>query len=324
VWPIYGHRWAVELLARSVETQRLSHAYLFVGPAQIGKRTLAKMFTQAILCDAERTPCGACRACRLVGADRHPDVHVVDPEKGSIKIEAIRNMQHAVALSPVEGRYRVCVISQFDRATPSAANALLKTLEEPPSTVILLLTANRAESLLPTIVSRCQVFGLRPLPLAQIVAALQSRGLDEDQARVLGHLAQGRIGWALAAAQDERVLEQRDQVLESIVAAAHGSYTERFAWVEALSKRPDQVPDTLDTLTSWWRDVLLLTSSSTTPITNVDQEAVLVEWAVRHDVDTAQRALRAIRDTAWRLERNANLRLALEVLMLDLPSSAWN
>jgi DNA polymerase-3 subunit delta' len=324
MWPIIGHEWAVELLARSIENQRLSHAYLFVGPAQVGKRTLAKAFTQAILCGAEETPCAECRACHLVDTERHPDVYVIGPDRGSIKIDMIRNMQHSVALSPVEGRHRICLISQFDRATPSAANALLKTLEEPPSTVILLLTADRVESLLPTIVSRCQVIGLRLLSLAQIVAALQSRGLDADRAQLLGHLAQGRIGWALAAAQDERVLEQRSQVLESIVTTAHGPYTERFAWAESLSRKPDRVSDALETLASWWRDVLLLTSSSTTPITNIDQEIVLREWAIRYDIETARRVLRAIRDTAWRLERNANLRLALEVLMLDLPGSVPN
>jgi DNA polymerase-3 subunit delta' len=319
VWSIIGHEWAVELLARGIETHKLSHAYLLVGPAQVGKRALAKAFTQAILCAADESPCGACRSCRLVATDRHPDVYVVNPEKGSIKIEVVRNMQRSVALSPIEGRYRVCIISQFDRATPSAANALLKTLEEPPSTVILILTANGVESLLPTIVSRCQVLALRLLPVSQIVAALQARDVDKDRARLLGHLAQGRIGWALAAAQDERVLEQRSQVLEDIATVAHGSYTERFAWVEGLYRKPDKVSAVLETLTSWWRDVLLLTSCSGTPITNVDQETVLQEWAVRYDVGTAKRVLRSIRDTVWRLERNANLRLALEVLVLDLP-----
>jgi DNA polymerase-3 subunit delta' len=250
-------------------------------------------------------------------------VHVIAPENGRIKIEAIRTMQHAVALSPVEGPYRICVIRDFDRATPSAANALLKTLEEPPPTVILILTANGVEALLPTIVSRCQVVPLRLLSTGQIVDALQAQGLG-DKARLVGHLAQGRVGWAIAAAQDERVLEQRNQILASVLAEAHGSYTERFAWAQKLSRRPDRVPVVLEALASWWRDLLLCISSSGVPIANVDQEARLQEWADRYDIETAKRVLRAIRDTAWRLERNANLRLALEVLALDLPASVKN
>ena len=137
MWPVIGHEWAVELLDRSIRTDRVSHAYLFVGPSQIGKTTLAKVFARALLCQGQDVPCGACRACRLVQADRHPDVHLVAPVKDRIKIEEIRDLQRTVALSPVEGVYRVCVISRFDVATPSAANCLLKTLEEPPERVIL-------------------------------------------------------------------------------------------------------------------------------------------------------------------------------------------
>jgi DNA polymerase-3 subunit delta' len=319
VWPIVGHEWAVELLTRSIRAEKLNHAYLFIGPPQVGKTTLAKAFAQAINCDGESVPCGNCRHCRLVHVDRHPDVRVIEPENGRIKIETIRDLQRQVALSPVEGRYRVSIISQVDRATTSASNSLLKTLEEPPSKVILVLTAHQAESLLPTLVSRCQVLPLRLLPTAQIVSALRARGLDGEQARLLGHLARGRVGWAIAASTDQRVLAHRNQVIERMTQAVEGSYIARFAWAEKLSKRPDQVPETLSVLGSWWRDVLLLTSGGTIQITNVDQESRLREWAGRYTITATKRTLRTICDTTWRLEHNANLRLALEVLMLDMP-----
>jgi DNA polymerase-3 subunit delta' len=307
-------------LARSIETRKLGHAYLFVGPGQVGKRTLAKAFAQAILCTGADVPCGTCRSCQLVHRERHSDVHVIDPEGDRIKIETIRTMQRSVPLSPVEGRYRICVISQFDTATSSAANALLKTLEEPPPTVVMLLTASRVASVLPTIVSRCQVVPLRVLPTQQVTSALLARGVEDEQAHLLGRLAQGRIGWAISAAQDGHVLQQREQTLEHVSDLAQASYTERFAWASAVSKKPEDVPQVLRTLTSWWRDILLIASASSTPIANVDREATLLEWASRCDVQTAKQALRAIRDAAWQIEHNANLRLALEVLMLDLPS----
>ncbi len=321
MWPIAGHEWAVELLARSIQAQKLSHAYLFAGPQQIGKRTLAKSFAQAMLCTEANAPCGTCRSCQLVHRERHPDVYTIAPENDRIKIDAIREMQHSVALSPVEGQRRVCIISRFDRATTSAANALLKTLEEPPPTVVLLLTADRLESLLPTIVSRCQVVMLRPLPRDRILSVLLDQGIEPEQARLLSHLACGRVGWALNAARDERVLEQREQTLQSIAAIAQGSYVERFAWAERLSRKPDLVPSVLETMTSWWRDVLLLAATSATPIANVDQRGELQDWAARYPLETATQALRTICDTAWKLERNANLRLALEVLALDLPGN---
>lgn len=321
MWPIIGHEWAVELLDRSIRTGKVSHAYLFVGPSQIGKTTLAKVFARALLCQGEDVPCASCRACRLVQVDRHPDVYLISPEKDSIKIEEIRELQRAIALSPVEGSHRVCVVSRFDVATRSAANCLLKTLEEPPAKVILVLTADRLEPLLPTILSRCQVLGLRQVPTGQIAAALRARGLINQRAQLLAHLAHGRVGWAIEASQDEQLLDRRDLLLDGLKDLVEGGSAVRFAWAEQVSREPDRVKHVLDVLSGWWRDVLVLASGTDVPITNIDRKAELSKWATRYGVSAAQRALRNIRETAWQLEHNANRRLALEVLALEMPGS---
>jgi len=320
VWPIIGHEWAVELLVRSMQADKASHAYLFTGLSQIGKTSLAKAFAQMIQCRGVDPPCGTCRSCTLVQADKHPDVLMISPEEGRIKIEAIRQLQRMVALSAVESRYRVCIISHVDLATMAAANCLLKTLEEPPPRVILVLTADRVDVLLPTVVSRCQVLSLRALSTECTVRALQQRGIDPERARLIGHLARGRIGWALDVSQDERLLAERNQVLDQIGELSTGTYVRRFSWAEQLSRKPEQVPVVLEILTSWWRDVLVLTSGSGVQITNVDRRSQLSEWARRYDLFTARRVLRSIRETGWRLEHNANLRLTLEVLALDMPA----
>jgi DNA polymerase-3 subunit delta' len=318
VWPIVGHRWAVELLERAVRTDRLGHAYLIVGPPQIGKTTLAKVFAQALYCSSV-VPCGSCRACRLVAADRHPDVSLVAPEKGSIRIESIRTLQRSISLSPVEGAYRVCIVRKFDMATLSAANCLLKTLEEPPPRVILVLTADRGEALLSTIISRCQVLSLRTVPTAEIVSTLRDRGVEDERARLLGHLARGRAGWAIDASRDDIVLQRRAEVLGELVSLDRAMFRQRFAWAERLSRDPDQLGHTLDVFSSWWHDVLVLAAGSSVQIANIDQRNLLGEWAARYDVPTVQRVLRSVRDALWRLEHNANRRLVLEVLMLELP-----
>jgi DNA polymerase-3 subunit delta' len=321
VWPIIGHKWAVDLLDRSIHVDKVRHAYLFVGPSQIGKTTLAKAFAQALLCQGESVPCGACRACRLVQRDRHPDVHLILPEKDRIKIEEIRDLQRVVSLSPVEGSHRVCVISRFDLATPSAANCLLKTLEEPPERVVLVLTADRLESLLPTIVSRCQILGLRPVRTGDVVSALLARGVEPSHARLLAHLAQGRVGWAIEAERSEGVLKQREQLLAELRDLDGGGSVHRFTWAERLSKEPDHIRYVLDILSGWWRDVLILASGSDAGVINIDQEAELGEWANRYGVAAAQQMLRNVQETAWQLEHNVNRRLALEVLALEMPRS---
>ncbi len=320
---VIGHEWAVELLGRSIEMRRVSHAYLLTGAAQIGKTTLARQFAQALNCVGRRTqqgqPCGVCRSCRLAQDDKHPDIRVLLPDGDRIKIEAIRELQTSAALAPVEGAFRVYVISPIDAATPAAANCLLKTLEEPPERVILILTANCLDMVLPTIVSRCQVVPMRPLPAARVTAALQQRGLASARADLIGRLTNGRIGWAIEMAQDAHTLDFREHVITRLIELVRENFTARFAYVEQISKKAEQIGDILRIWSSWWHDVLLLALGSNVPLTNIDYAAQLGEWAAHYDASAAARTLRCIDQTVWRLDHNANPRLALEVLMLDLP-----
>ena len=175
-WPVTGHTWAIEHLVRSLEHGRVRHAYLITGPAGIGKTTLARAFAQAVNClDGQNRPCGVCRACKLIAHDGHADVNLVQAEGNTLKIEQVRDLQRMLSLRPVEGRYRVVILRRFQEASGPAMDALLKTLEEPPPYVILLLTADTPDGLLPTIKSRCQPINLRLLPATMIRHALESR-----------------------------------------------------------------------------------------------------------------------------------------------------
>jgi DNA polymerase-3 subunit delta' len=164
-WSVIGHEWAVRLLSGQIAAGRTRHAYLFTGAPGLGKTTLAMRLAQAFNCIGGSPPCNKCRPCDLIGRGGHPDVLIVQPEGTSIKIEAIRDLQAALTLRPLEARFRVALILNANRLTDAAADALLKTLEEPPATARLLLTSESAEATLPTIVSRCQVITLRPVPV---------------------------------------------------------------------------------------------------------------------------------------------------------------
>lgn len=336
---IIGHDWAVQLLANALRHDRVGHAYLITGPAQIGKTTLARTFAQALNCTAvvDERPCGECRACKLIAADRHPDVRLVQPDissrgKPTIKIEQMRELQQGLSLAAYEGRYKVAILTQFDAANASAANAFLKTLEEPPNNVVLLLTANDADTLLPTIASRCRTIGLRPLSTDLIEQSLTTRWhVPEQQAHVLACLADGRLGWAVQASQDEAILQTRAARLAQLQDVLAGNRVARFEIADKLSRKAEELPDVLQSWLSWWRDLLVLAQvqrivpaqyTASLALTNVDHETTLRELAVAWSSLRILESLQQTNLALWQLQRNANTRLVLENLFLTYPQRA--
>jgi DNA polymerase-3 subunit delta' len=220
----------------------------------------------------------------------------------------------------VEARYRVVILRRFQEATPQAMDALLKTLEEPAPSVILLLTADTVDSLLPTIRSRCQPISLRPLSATLVRQTLEKDyHLKHDKAALIAQLSGGRLGWAIHAAADERLLEQRQAWLGKLEDLLGKSRNGRFADAEMLAKDKESLQDMLELWQSYWRDVLHLAHVTTTPIVHRDHHHAIEQLARKVKIDDILKVVKAIQRTALYLEHNANTRLALEVLMLDLP-----
>lgn len=328
---IVGHAWAVEMLKQGLANGRLGHAYLITGPEQVGKTTLARTFAQALNCEAAEgeRPCGQCRPCKLIAIDRHPDVKLVQPEvsargKLTLKIETIRQLQQDLNLSAYEARYKIAILQRFDAATIGAANAFLKTLEEPPGKVILLLTATDADMLLPTISSRCRTLNLRPLPTDLIEQSLATRWqVPAEKATLLAHLADGRLGWAVQAAEDETVLQTRAEQLANLHEALAGQRVLRFQLADKLARKPEALPGLLKIWLSWWRDLTLLSQRRGQPITllltNIDEVTKMEPLAAAWDAAQITASLNQTNDALWQLEHNANIRLMLENLLLAYP-----
>ncbi|OGO04895.1 MAG: hypothetical protein A2Y73_00945 [Chloroflexi bacterium RBG_13_56_8] len=322
MWNTIGHEWAVSLLKRGVEIEQIAHAYLFLGPTNIGKTHLALELAAALVCIGDVPPCGVCRACLRARQGIHPDVSLLEPQGSRFGISQVRELQGQLSLSPYEGRRRVSIITDFQLATSEAANALLKTLEEPPSRVVIILTATDASALLPTIISRCQVFFLRRVAREQIERALIERwNQPPELARVLAHLSAGRAGWAIRAAQDPSMLAERRQHIEELVRVLGQGRSERLQIAEALSQRED-LPEILRLWQTWWRDILLVASGCDELTTNVDYAEILGNQAQRHGLRQAQAAICSIESTLQQLDHNVNARLALDVLLLGWPRGA--
>ena len=217
VWDdIIGQSRAVSLLRRAASGGLVSHAYLFVGSAGVGKKTAARAFACAVLCEDDG--CGACEACARVMRGAHPDVHMIEPEGAATYIVSqVRDLIRDVGLTPVEGPRKVYVLSRADTFNAEAANALLKTLEEPPDDVVIVLLAHSVHSVLPTISSRCQVVRFERIPLDVSVALLAERtGADEDTAVAALAAAGGVLPRAVELVGSPSRSAARDAILSTL------------------------------------------------------------------------------------------------------------
>jgi DNA polymerase-3 subunit delta' len=320
-----GHEWAIDLLAEHVAHGRERHAYLITGPQGVGRRTLALRFAQGLNCLKPPTPgqpCRKCSACKRLEVMHHPDLTVVEAEhEGEVlRIDQVRELQHTLSLAPYEARYRVALILRFEEAHTSAANAMLKTLEEPPPQVVVILTAKSIESLMPTIVSRCEVIRLRTLPLSETSRGLQViKGVPKESADKLAHISGGRPGYAIRLYEQPKLLEQRQLFLEELIQLLASSRRERFAFAFGRVKDKDDLRSELQVWLTFWRDVLMCAAGMTDTITNLDHSTQLKSLANDIGLSKAQFYVSAIEDTMDRIDRNVNPRLALEVLLMDFP-----
>lgn len=327
MWQIVGHTKATTLLEQSMRNNQLSHAYLFVGPARVGKFTLAMNLAQAVNCESDNPPCQECTSCRRIAAMKHSDFHVIEltsQEKKAIAIDQIRQMQTAAHLPPYEGKHKVFVFDRAEMLSHEAANSLLKTLEEPPPNTLIILLTPKESALLPTIASRCQRVELRPLPL-DLVRDTLTRGYHTapEKADLVARLSGGCIGWALLALRDETLLADRAQRLADFARVGAAGIHERLAYAAQMaslfSRGRDKVADNLSAWLQWWGDLLLIKCDCCQWIINIDQEAVLSKLAEKVTARGIADFTRDIKATMEQLEQNANPRLALEVLMLRMP-----
>lgn len=296
-----GNRKSVEFLRRSVKNASLNHAYIFSGPQGVGKTTLAKMFAQAVIASKEMNP-----DVNFQNKDALLDLIVIEPEivekKDVIKtrdipIEAVRQAQQALSLFPYHGKYKVLIVKDAHRMNSSAQNALLKLLEEPNQTSILILVTSEMDRILPTVQSRCEKINFSLVSQAEISKTFGAeKGFSEDMVT----LAMGRPSIAKLILENKEELETRRQAQQQLEKLRKGSLNEKLQLAEEFSK---DVRKTLDVFNAW---IWLLRADA---LSNDDEKKRDKSYKV---IEKIQESMALLKST------NANSRLLLEVLFIDI------
>jgi DNA polymerase-3 subunit delta' len=307
-WNIVGHEHAIDILRRTLAAKQVRHAYLFAGPQHVGKTLLAQRFAQTLLCTggadprfAPLDPCNTCLACRKVLHGNHPDVHVIakPPDKQAILIDQIRLLQSDAARRTLEGRRNIFIIQDAHEMNPQAANCLLK----------------------PTILSRIQLITMQLLPVTQVKSALVQRWeVEPDEADLIAALAAGRMGWAVQAVEDDEMLAERKEQLDLLTKVLTAGKVQRFEIVQQLGTDGEKIRSLLELWLLWWRDIVLAANNCLDLTVNVDRRDLLKAQAAKIGSSEAQRMIRTLLQTQETLDQNVSARLALEVLMLDMPT----
>lgn len=312
---IIGHQNIVSQLRNAVKTERVAGAYLFTGVQGVGKETLACYFANLILCegtDDALKPCGVCRACRKIQNGNHPDLHFIRPDGSEIKIDQIREMQQQIVFQPLEGPRKIYILTNTERLNNAAANAILKTLEEPPTASTLMLLTENIEAIILTIRSRCQIIPLYPMHTKELTSELTKHfSVDDETASSAATLSNGIVGKAITLI--ENGISANQQVPDIL------SETDPMAAFRIAEQLEDNL-ESLDELISWYRDLLFLQQEAPIELlTHPDAIDDLKEIVKRYSRLRIERAIKNVFETKSLVQNTYVTKItALEVMCLKL------
>jgi len=317
----------IRVLTSLLTSGKIPHGLLFTGIEGIGKRTVATAFAMACNCTgrlaeerAGAEACGECPPCRKIAMDRHPDVLRVSPSGQQIKIGQIRDLCQSLAMKSYEARMRVAILAEAHRMNPAAGNALLKMLEEPPPGTVLILTAPQPADLPPTIVSRCQHIRFKPISRNHLAAMLTAAyGFSPQEAALTAALANGSVTRALAM-QRRRWIQRRNWIISELAELPRQPAASLLAVAERMSQAKEDIPEILDVMASWVRDVAVARHCPDR-IIHQDLRNQILSASRRTDVPSLVQATGALAEARRRIQANANPRLALEALLVKMASA---
>lgn len=318
---IVGRQDLVEHLKNAMKMDKVSHAYIFSGEKGAGKKMLARVFAKALQCQGDgEEPCGECLSCRQADSRNHPDImEVIHDKPNSISVDDIRDQVVSdVQVRPYSSKYKIYIIPDGEKMTVQAQNALLKTIEEPPEYVIVMILTSSTSSLLPTILSRCVLLNVKPVSDEQVKDYLMEHVKVPDyQADICVAFAQGNIGKAVRLASSEHFAEIKMAAIHLVTHIKQMDVSEISAAVKAVSEFKMDIRDYLDILAVWYRDVLYFKATNdANGIIFKDNLRSIQEQTKRSSYEGIEQILEGLHKAKMRLTANVNFELTMELLFL--------
>lgn len=323
---IIGHKREIAHLTQAIQTGKVSHAYIFSGDKGTGKLTLADAFAMALQCTSEtERPCGRCHSCRQAISGNHPDIiHIRHEKPNSIGVEDVREqLVGDVQIRPYNGNYKIYIISDAEKMTVQAQNAILKTIEEPPEYAVILLLATNEQVFLDTIRSRCVLLPLKPVPDEQVKEYLMEQiQIPDYEADICAAFAQGNIGKAVRLASSEDFNAIKSSAMKLIRSAGQMEISEIIDYVKEVQDYKISIQDYLDILALWYRDMVYF--KATRDINGIifkDEIRTIRETVKRCTYEGVEEVMKAIETAKARLLANVNFDLTMELLFLVIKEN---
>lgn len=323
---ILGHEQIKEHFKNAVETGKISHAYILSGEAGMGRKSLANAFALSLLCEkGTAEPCMQCHACRQVLSGNHPDLIYVTHEKpASIGVDEVREqINNTIMVRPYSSYYKIYIVDEAEKMTVQAQNALLKTIEEPPSYAVILLLTTNPDAFLPTILSRCVQLKLKPLRDSVVKEYLiQSLKEEETQAEIYAAFARGNLGKAIHLADSEEFKVMYNEILHLLKHLKEMDISELLDYIRKLKEDNLDLHDCLDFMQMWYRDVLMYkTTKDINLLIFKDEFSTVKNIAALSGYEGLGKILEAIDKARVRLDANVNMELVMELMLLIMKEN---
>lgn len=322
---ILGNEMVKDHFKKAIANHKISHAYILTGEAGMGRKSIANAFAMTLLCEKGGSePCMSCHSCKQVMSGNHPDLIYVTHEKsGSIGVDDVREqINDTIMIRPYSSYYKIYIVDEAEKMTVQAQNALLKTIEEPPSYAVIILITTNQEAFLPTILSRCVQMKLKPLKDFTIKSYLtQNLHIPEKDADICAAFARGNLGKAihLSSSDEFRELFQKVMVLVKNVGTMDISML--LDCIREMKEQNFDIGEVLDLMQFWYRDVLMFKVTKDMNLLIFKNEYKMInETGEKVDYAGLEAILAAIDTARTRLNANVNMELAMELLLLTMKN----